>query len=228
MTSEEINNEAGMSLREAYDYDEKTSGKGGGFFSLKNDKDTGVVRFLYESDQDMDYAFVHRVKIDGKDRIVECLGRDAGCPLCQSGNRSQLKLYLQLEHDGQVKVWERGKTFIPTMLSISERYAPLFNKRFEIERNGKAGDMKTTYQMFIMQEDEEDKKQTLEDIKAKKIVLKDGKSKLILQLTPEEMMQAIDGTFTLKQDGEGDQGQQQEQNPQRRGEAVGGNGEQVF
>ena len=62
---------------------------GGGYFSLKNDKDVAQVRFLYDSADDIEGYAVHEVKIGDKKRYVNCL-REYGepvsaCPLCEKG-----------------------------------------------------------------------------------------------------------------------------------------------
>lgn len=139
-------------------------GNGGGFFSLKNDKDTARVRFLLDNAKDLDnitYA-VHKVKIDDKDRYVSCLRNYSDpidqCPLCASGNKVQLRFFIPLYNDDvqDVQVWDRGKNFANKLSSLMSRYGektPLVSHLFDIERVGKAGDMKTTYETYEVEED---------------------------------------------------------------------------
>lgn len=146
---------------------EKFGGQGGGgFFSLKNDKDTAVVRFMYNSIEDFVGYTAHQVEVDGRIRYVNCL-RDyndpiANCPLCASGNPVRAKAFIHVyDCDEQsVKIWDRGKSFIPKLSSLCARYNPLVSTPFEIERNGKKGDTSTTYDTYPMQSDDI----TLEDL----------------------------------------------------------------
>ena len=138
---------------------------GGGFFSLKNDKDVARVRFMLEDENDLNniaYA-VHRVKIGDSERNVSCLRAYnepvSKCPFCQDLGPSTLKFYIPLynEDDEEVQMWERGKTFASKLSGIMSRYGsktPLVNHIFEIERNGEKGDMKTTYEAYEVDKDE--------------------------------------------------------------------------
>lgn len=133
---------------------------GGGFFSLKNDKDVATVRFMYETIDDiMGYA-VHEVELDGKKRYVNCL-REYNqpiddCPLCAAKSRVIAKLFIILfdEETKEIKIWDRGKTFYSKISSLAARYNPLVATPFEIERNGKRGDMKTTYETYPLDSDD--------------------------------------------------------------------------
>jgi hypothetical protein len=133
---------------------------GGGFFSLKNDKDVATVRFMYNTIEDiMGYA-VHEVEVDGKKRYVNCL-REYNqplddCPLCAARYRVIAKLFIILfdEETKEVKIWDRGKTFYSKISSLAARYTPLVSTPFEIERNGKRGDTKTTYETYPLDSDD--------------------------------------------------------------------------
>jgi hypothetical protein len=181
------------SLKEAYDTDEKINSTGGGFFTeLKDDGDTAVVRFLYKDDKDVDFAFVHSVKINEKSRYVKCKGKD--CPLCESIGKPKLRLFLQVYHNDEVKLWERGKTFIPKFIRIAERFNPIYNYEFEVIRNGKKGDTKTNYEIFKVEDSESIDESVLE----KKSSIVDGKNGFVLDLNMEEMKEVINGEFELK------------------------------
>lgn len=90
---------------------------GGGYFSLKNDKDTARVRFLFDSVEDVDGFSVHEVELDGKKRYAMCLrdyGRPASdCPFCAAGRFSQVKYFVPLYNidEDKIQTWERGKKF---------------------------------------------------------------------------------------------------------------------
>ena len=84
------------------------------FFQLKEDRDVATVRILYNNVDDIEAHSLHRVKINGRDKWVECLRQINDsvevCPLCASGNKIQLRVFvpLYIEDDGSVKIWERG------------------------------------------------------------------------------------------------------------------------
>lgn len=130
-----------------------------GFFSLKDHKDTAVVRFMYETVEDIEGMAVHEVEVDGKKRYVNCLRAYNepvdNCPFCAEKMRVIAKIFVPIydEDAGEVKVWDRGKTFISKLASLASRYQPLVGTPFEVERNGKKGDTKTTYETYPMQSD---------------------------------------------------------------------------
>lgn len=141
---------------------------GGGFFSLKNDKDTAQVRFLYNGIDDVEGYAVHEVKVDGKKRWVNCL-RDYDqpkdtCPFCAAGRFQVAKLFIPLYNidEDKPQIWERGKKMFQKISSICSRYSKggLASHVFEIERNGKAGDQETTYEIYEVDSDDT----TLEDL----------------------------------------------------------------
>jgi len=139
---------------------------GGGFFSLKNDKDVATVRFMYNTIDDVEGYAVHEIEVDGKKRYVNCL-REYNqplndCPLCAAKSRVIAKLFVILYdvESEEVKIWDRGKTFFSKLSSLCARYSPLVSTPFEIERNGKKGDTKTTYETYALDTDDV----TLEDL----------------------------------------------------------------
>jgi len=129
-----------------------------GFFSLKNDGDEAVVRFLHDSTDSFDLVTTHPVQVGGKFRRVNCI-RDPresldNCPLCRSGQKIQQRFYIHLinyEKDengnivAQPQVWERTASYAITLKNLIDEYGPLSNCIFKIRRNGKAGSMDTTY-----------------------------------------------------------------------------------
>lgn len=201
-----------------------TSAGGSEYFSLKDDGDIAEVRFLYEdpSGQDMDYYLVHVIEIDDggkypKRKNVSCLAVDDegrmhkdDCPLCKAGHRTQEKLFLQLydETDGKLKVWERGKTFVGKIVSFLNRYGSLVDRGFEIERKGKKGDMKTTYEIFALEKDGK----TLADFPEKI----DVEGTFIVKATKAEMQQMVDGTYNWGGSKKQDEAPTQEEPPRRR------------
>lgn len=137
--------------------------QGGGYFSLANDKDTARVRFMYSSIDDLQGYAVHEVEIDGRRRYINCLREYNSpvddCPFCAEQRRQIAKVYIPLyvldeNGNGEVQIWERSKSFISKIASLCSRYSNLCSHIFEIERNGKKGDMKTTYEIYEIDHDD--------------------------------------------------------------------------
>lgn len=169
------------------------SNGGGGFFSLKDDKDTAQVRFLYDSIEDVEGFAVHEVEIDGKKRAVNCL-REYGqpmddCPFCKAGYPVRVKYYVPLVQikDGKTVLWERGKKFGQKLSSMCARYPHLYSHIFEIERNGKAGDQQTTYEIYEVGQD---------DVNLDDFEVQNPLGTVVLDKTAEDMQYFIDrGVF---------------------------------
>lgn len=153
-----------MARFKADEADNYASQMTGEFFSLKNDKDVAVVRFLYNDYDDIGGYSVHQIEVNGKRRYVNCLREYDDpidtCPLCadteQGFNKVFVKMFLLLYDvdEDKVKIWERGRTFFSKMNSLTTRYSPLVATEFEIERNGKKGDTSTTYEIYAGETDE--------------------------------------------------------------------------
>ena len=147
---------------------------GGGYFSLKNDGDTARVRFMYNSVEDIDGMSVHPVKLvskNGKEYTmdVNCLREYDqpvdDCPFCKAKMYTAARVYIPIWNidEGRAQIWQRGKTYFSKLTSLCARYAPNGNfvgNVFEIERNGVAGDQKTTYEIYKIEDDNT----TLEDL----------------------------------------------------------------
>ena len=126
----------------------------GEWFALKNDGDTEKVQFLISDTGELDVFTAHKVKIGDKDRYVNC-PREYGepldvCPLCDNDYPLKVVRFVVMysHKDGKIKIWERGKQFITRLEGLANRYYPLHNTVFEIERHGKAGDKQTTYEIY--------------------------------------------------------------------------------
>lgn len=136
---------------------------GGGFFSIQNDKEVKQVRFMYDKVEDIEGMSVHKIKLDDKDRYVNCL-REYNqpvddCPFCREKIPVQARLFIPVYNmdEDTVQIWDRGKTMFAKMTSLCSRYATkcnLVNNVFEIERNGKPKDTKTTYEIFQVDRDD--------------------------------------------------------------------------
>ena len=129
------------------------------YFSLKDDKDTAVIRFLYNDINDVEGVACHSVEVDGKRMDVECLRAYneplSKCPLCEAGYKVDAKLFIPVydENAKESKIWTRGKTFFSKLSSLCSRYNPLVSTPFEVERNGKKGDTNTTYEVYPLTAD---------------------------------------------------------------------------
>jgi hypothetical protein len=175
---------------------EKFKGNGGEripfFDSLKNDGDSCLVRFLHKGEDDLNVYVVHKVKINDKDRWVECTG-DETCPLCMAGSRPQLKMFLLLvdRTDGQIKLWERGQKFIPTMINLIKEYGNLDERDYKIVRNGAKGDTATTYTLFNRDKEAQELPERPEV---------SGENNFVLHKSLDVMEQIARGTYVPAQD----------------------------
>lgn len=135
---------------------------GGGFFGIQNDKEVKQIRFMYNSVDDVEGMSVHKVDVGDKKRYVNCLREYNDpiekCPFCAEHIPVQARLFIPVYNiaEDAVQIWDRGKTMFPKITSICSRYASdknLVNSVFEVERNGKPGDQKTTYEIFKISDD---------------------------------------------------------------------------
>ena len=179
-----------------------------GWFQLKDDGDTATVRLLHkgevgveEGTQEPKFDFpiyeVHKLDVDGsgRDRTVLCKGE--GCELCKAGNKPQLRMFLQMvnldekDKDKQVQLWERGLTDIKAMIGLTGEYGDLTQRDIKIKRSGAKGSLKTTYQYFPKDKSER-------EIPAPQNLV----GSLILDLSVEEQIKAIEGRLQLKKGGD--------------------------
>lgn len=138
-----------------------------GFFTLKQDKESALVRFMLTTMHDVEGISTHDIKTGGKTKKVNCLAvKDdpkSYCPLCARGlpeDKIKDRLYfklLQYENDtnGNVtvtpKIWERGWNFGVYLNDFVKSYdAPFYNYVFKITRNGAPGSTNTQYTVVPM------------------------------------------------------------------------------
>jgi hypothetical protein len=170
------------------------SGSGSDWFQLKNDGDVARVQFMLNSIDDIPIFSTHKVKIGDKERYVDCLRSphdpiDA-CPFCAEGMPAKaVRFIIMYQHDDQkVKIWERGRQFISKLQGLINRYNPLEEKVFEVERHGKAGDTGTKYEIYPLD--------GVDPVNMDDIEIPELEGTLILQKTFEEMEYFLDnGTF---------------------------------
>lgn len=132
------------------------------FFSLRNNNDEAVVRFMHDSPADFDIVAVHPMQVGGKFKKINCL-RDphdpiSACPLCEAGKSLQKKIYIRLieykrDETGAIqafpRVWERSTEYISKLKNLCDEYQPLSEQVFKIKRNGEAGSVDTTYDILF-------------------------------------------------------------------------------
>lgn len=178
----------------ADEMDNYSSNGGGSYFSLKDDKDTATVRFMYETMDQVEGVAVHEIEIGDKRKFVNCLRAYNepvdSCPLCAAGIKIQAKLFIPLYDidSDSVKFWVRGKTFLSKLSSLFCRYTPLVSTPFEIERIGEKGSTSTRYETYPMQSDDT----RLEDLPEIPDVLGD----LVLDKSEDELNNYLDtGNF---------------------------------
>jgi hypothetical protein len=137
-----------------------------GFFNLRDDGDTAVVRFAYNSVEEFTFATVHSVKLTNKEgkesyRRISCLrginDPIEKCPLCLKGIKIEYKFFVKLieyikTEDGQIipkaKVWERPAKFALKLKPFFDEYGNLTNYIFKIKRRGVRGSLKTDYDII--------------------------------------------------------------------------------
>ena len=124
------------------------------WFQLKSDGDVGRVQFMLNSIDDIPIFSTHKIKVGDKERHIDCLRNPQdpvdACPFCAAGLPAKaVRFIVMYQHDdGKVKIWERGRQFLSKLQGLINRYNPLENKVFEIERHGKAGDTNTKYELY--------------------------------------------------------------------------------
>lgn len=135
------------------------------FFSLRDNGDEAVVRFMHDSTDDFEILTYHSVSVmteNGSSRDVKVgCARNLNespdtCPLCAAGNKLNQKIFirmLQYIPDGQggVKVqpvvWERSTQYALKLREYINNYGPLSDIICKIIRHGAKGDLQTTYEI---------------------------------------------------------------------------------
>lgn len=183
-----------------------STGSGGSFFSLKNDRDTARVQLVGDSMKDFPGYSVHEVyDAEGKKRYVNCL-REAGdpiglCPFCANRIKLQAKLFIPLYNidDDEMQVWERGKKFFGDLSSYCSHTPHVGEVVTEIERRGKANDTSTTYGLFEIRDEKAPK--TLDELQneAPEIL-----GRYVLDKTADDMEYFLDHKCFPDADGDGD------------------------
>ena len=145
-----------------------------GYFKLKDDGDIAVARINIASTDDFMFAAVHTLSVGGKWMKVSCLnplGMNAsGCPLCSANQanpkgsvgKSARKMFIPMlvsyrdpnSATGYTPVtpviWDRPAQFSRELANKLMIAGNLKDTLVLITRNGKAGDMQTTYSVDVL------------------------------------------------------------------------------
>lgn len=181
--------------RVSYEDSEKYfSGSGSDWFQLKNDGDVARVQFMLNSIDDIPIFSTHKVRVGDKERYVDCIRNPKdpidACPFCAAGLPAKaVRFIVMFQHDdNKVKIWERGRQFISKLQGLINRYNPLEDKVFEIERHGKAGDTSTKYEIYPLD--------GVDSVNLDDVEMPELEGSLILQKSFEEMEYYLDnGSF---------------------------------
>ena len=132
-----------------YDEVDKYGGLDSEFLKLENDGDCATVQLLVHDMEDVDIFNCHEVQVGTYDngnpklRPVSCLRNYDDpldvCPFCQAGLKTKVIMMLSMvdQNDGKIKIWNRGKTFIPKIKNFVNRWGDMTMKPVDIIRNGK-------------------------------------------------------------------------------------------
>ena len=142
------------------------------YFSLQNDGDSAIVRFLHQDINDFEVLDVHNIKLGGYNRKINCLRTPYGskdeCPLCsaniydeEKGGYTyplQRKFFIHMiKYDNPqtpiIQIWERSKDYIKKLKQLSDDYGPLCDRLYKIVRHGANGSMDTTYDILPLDKD---------------------------------------------------------------------------
>ena len=182
-----------------------------GFFSLKNDGDEAIVRFMHDTTESFEILGTHSIQVNGKFRRINCVRTPSQsvseCPFCNRGERMDYRFFIHLlqytnNPDGSVnvepKVWERSISYAHKLKEYINNYGPMSDVICKIVRHGKAGDMKTEYEIIPNLS----KQVYRDDIFVKKNGCFDGYSALggpVLDKTVEEINEFLNtGDFPYK------------------------------
>ena len=132
------------------------------FFSLKNDGDTAIVRFMHDSTDTFELLTVHDIVLNDKYRKANCIRQPneplENCPLCATGKKVQQRFFIHLiqyvqDSNGNItgipKVWERPASYAYKLKNLIDEYGPLSDSVFKIIRNGVKGSKDTTYDIMF-------------------------------------------------------------------------------
>lgn len=148
-----------------------------GYFKLKDDGDIAIARINISSTDELMFASVHTINSNGRWIKVSCLNplgaNNGACGLCSANaanpkgavSKAAKKLYIPMlvsYRDPNAAtgyttpipvIWDRPAAFSRELANKLMIAGDLRNTLVLITRNGKAGDMQTTYSMDILPAD---------------------------------------------------------------------------
>lgn len=130
-------------------------------FKLSDDGQEAIVRFMVDSIDDLEILTTHNIKVNDKHRKVSCV-RDPKedtslCPLCNAdvpvNQLVYIKMLQYIDNGTSVEtkpvIWERNaSTYAYKMKGYVDNYGPMSGILCKVIRHGKAGDIKTTYDII--------------------------------------------------------------------------------
>ena len=144
------------------------------YFKLKDDGDIAIARINLSSTDEFMFAAIHTLSVGGKWMKVSCLNplgmNAAGCPLCSANQanpkgsvgKSAKKMFIPMlvsyrdpnSATGYTPVtpviWDRPASFSRELANKLMIAGNLKDVLVLITRNGKAGDMQTTYSVDVL------------------------------------------------------------------------------
>lgn len=151
---------------------QSNNSNGDKFFSLLNDGESAIVRFLHTDINDFDVLDVHTIKVGGKIRKINCLKPANGvandCLLCANNYLDAAtrkytypvarRFYIHLlkynsPQEPVEQIWDRNKEFIIKLNQLEQDYGPLYSRLYKIVRHGAAGSMDTSYDILPLDKD---------------------------------------------------------------------------
>ena len=135
----------------------KNYSQGGSSFFKLEDGETGRVRFLYNTINDIEFLAVHSINQNGQYATIDCnrLPSDPidKCKWCSQQNRPVSRVVIPLFNldANEVQYWTRTEqwvegTLIPTLEETIPQGQPISGQNFKIKRTGK--ELKTTYNIM--------------------------------------------------------------------------------
>lgn len=130
------------------------------YFSLKDDGDEAIVRFIYDNPNQFDILNVHDVKVGQYTNHFNCIRNPKepvdNCPLCKANLPLRCNFFIKLIQytndngniSAEARVWQRSTNYIKLIKSLMDEYSPLCDYIFKIKRVGKAGDKNTMYNII--------------------------------------------------------------------------------
>lgn len=142
-----------MARLTAEQFDNYPTSNSSNWFKLADDGDNAKVQFFAKSSNDLDLFSVHKIKVDGKERYVNCPRNYDDpidvCPFCAAGMKTSTIMVLSMyNHDtGEINIWTRGRKFKQKLDTLYNEY-DVSNTVFKIIRCGKKGSTDTTYEVI--------------------------------------------------------------------------------